>query len=291
MQGTSCQPLHVDGQKSATWEDVARMDVEGRLVFVLEDRVYCVNEDFLHPGGNEILAEHSGKDITDLFSGEYPLGHAHSSAAHHLLEKFYIGSLTANLPTSEDQEQQQQPFLIDESRPLLWQVGSLGTHYMDWVESPVPGQPRFFESNWAEAVTKTPWWVVPLLWLPVVAHQLLFKATSSGNYSNTSSHSPVSADDLLLSSTTIMLLVVLGIVIWQVNAMAPTRAVAGAVFGGIMLGYVAYDCMHYWMHSGLLHGPLKAAHMRHHYIDSSRAYGISSPLFDFILGTMGPMKK
>lgn len=325
------------------------MDVEGRLVFVVEDRVYCVNEDFLHPGGNEILAEHSGKDITDLFSGEYPLGHAHSSAAHHLLETFYIGSLTANLPTSEDQEQQQQPFLIDESRPLLWQVGSLGTHYMDWVESPVPGQPRFFESNWAEAVTKTPWWVVPLLWLPVVAHQLLFKATSSGNYSNTSSHSPVGADDLLLSSTTIMLLVVLGIVIWQgieyslhrflfhlhpttpmgiflhflvhgchhkypmdierlvfppipaswivavvycaVNVMAPTAAMAGAVFGGIMLGYVAYDCMHYWMHSGMLHGPLRAAHMRHHYIDSSRAYGISSPLFDFISGTMGPMKK
>lgn len=219
---------------------------------------------------------------------------------------------------------------------------------MEWVESPVPGQPRFFKSNWAEAVTKTPWWVVPLLWLPLVAHQIVFKATTSKvHYSSYSS--TTCTDDSLLSSMTIMLLVVLGIVLWQgieyslhrflfhlhpttptgiflhflvhgchhkypmdierlvfppipaswivavvysaVNAIAPTPAIAGAVFGGIMLGYVAYDCMHYWIHSGLLHGPLKAAHMRHHYIDSSRAYGISSPLFDFILGTMAPVEK
>ena len=61
---------------------------------------------------------------------------------------------------------------------------------------------------------------------------------------------------------------------------------AAAVFGGIMLGYVSYDCLHYWMHSGWVGGYLKAVHMRHHYFDPSTAYGISSPLFDCILGTM-----
>jgi dihydroceramide fatty acyl 2-hydroxylase len=217
---------------------------------------------------------------------------------------------------------------------------------MEWVESPVPGHPRFFKSNWAEAVTKTPWWVVPLLWLPLVAHQILFKASNistNSNYNSTNDTSDV------LSSTSVLLLVVLGIVLWQgieyslhrflfhlhpttpigiflhflvhgchhkypmdverlvfppipaswivaivysaVYAVAPTSATAAAVFGGIMLGYVAYDCMHYWMHSGSLNGPLKVAHMRHHYIDSTTAYGISSPLYDFILGTMAPLKR
>jgi len=54
MQGTLCQPLHVGGQKLATWEDVARLDVEGRLVFVVDNNVYCVDDQFLHPGGNEV---------------------------------------------------------------------------------------------------------------------------------------------------------------------------------------------------------------------------------------------
>jgi len=54
MKGTLCQSLHADGQKLATWEDVARLDVEGRLVFVVEDRVYCVDDQFLHPGGNDV---------------------------------------------------------------------------------------------------------------------------------------------------------------------------------------------------------------------------------------------
>lgn len=216
---------------------------------------------------------------------------------------------------------------------------------MDWVESPVPGHPRFFQNNWAEAVTKTPWWVVPLLWLPLVAHQIFYKATS---LASTSSSNTVIDSDSVLSCTGILALVLLGIVLWQgleyslhrflfhlhpttptgiflhflvhgchhkypmdverlvfppipaswivavvysaVHAVAPTPASAAAVFGGIMLGYVAYDCMHYWMHSGVLNGPLKAAHIRHHYIDSTRAYGISSPLFDWILGTMAVKK-
>ena len=57
------------------------------------------------------------------------------------------------------------------------------------------------------------------------------------------------------------------------------------MFSGMLLGYVAYDCMHYWEHSGLLGGALKANHMRHHYVDPDVNYGISSPLFDLLLGT------
>lgn len=62
--------------------------------------------------------------------------------------------------------------------------------------------------------------------------------------------------------------------------------IAMAVFGGILLGYTAYDLLHWGMHSGIISGPLKSAHMHHHFIDSDSGYGISAPLFDWLLGTL-----
>lgn len=63
------------------------------------------------------------------------------------------------------------------------------------------------------------------------------------------------------------------------------QAAAWAMFGGILLGYVTYDTMHYLMHSGQLGGPLRSAHMHHHYICDTEGYGISSPLFDWVFHT------
>ncbi|KAK9803235.1 hypothetical protein WJX73_008181 [Symbiochloris irregularis] len=57
----------------------------------------------------------------------------------------------------------------DISKPILAQVGQLGPAYEDWVHKPLPGAPRFFQSSILEAITKTPWWVVPTIWTPIVA--------------------------------------------------------------------------------------------------------------------------
>ena len=40
---------------------------------------------------------------------------------------------------------------------LPLQVGHLGAQYREWVQKPVSGQPRFFQSSSAEAISKTPW--------------------------------------------------------------------------------------------------------------------------------------
>ena len=58
------------------------------------------------------------------------------------------------------------------------------------------------------------------------------------------------------------------------------------VFGGVLLGYVAYDVSHYLMHSGRLGGRLKVAHMQHHYRDHSAGFGISSALYDALFRTL-----
>lgn len=58
---------------------------------------------------------------------------------------------------------------------------------------------------------------------------------------------------------------------------------------GMLLGYIAYDCIHYYIHHGSPRlGPLKnlrTAHMCHHYQEHDSGYGISSRLFDVVLGT------
>lgn len=61
------------------------------------------------------------------------------------------------------------------------------------------------------------------------------------------------------------------------------------IFAGFLLGYVAYDTIHYATHHWKSEGPvskyLKEYHLRHHYIDDHKAYGVSSPIWDWVFGT------
>jgi len=60
----------------------------------------------------------------------------------------------------------EEPFSLSE--PCVFRVGNLGADaYWEWVHRPVAGAPRFFRRGWAEACSKTAWWVVPCVWLPV----------------------------------------------------------------------------------------------------------------------------
>jgi dihydroceramide fatty acyl 2-hydroxylase len=67
------------------------------------------------------------------------------------------------------------------------------------------------------------------------------------------------------------------------------------LFAGLIMGYLAYDYMHYHQHH---HSPktaigkrLRAAHMRHHFQDHRYGYGVSSPLWDFVFRTMPRSRK
>lgn len=62
-------------------------------------------------------------------------------------------------------------------------------------------------------------------------------------------------------------------------------------FAGFIAGYLIYDTTHYLTHRGsprtALGRFLRRRHFRHHYADSSHDYGVSSPLWDVLLGTLG----
>jgi sterol desaturase/sphingolipid hydroxylase (fatty acid hydroxylase superfamily) len=66
---------------------------------------------------------------------------------------------------------------------------------------------------------------------------------------------------------------------------------APAISAGFGFGYVCYDSIHYATHHLAMKGRigqwLKQYHLRHHYKDDEAGYGVSSPLWDYIFGTVG----
>jgi sterol desaturase/sphingolipid hydroxylase (fatty acid hydroxylase superfamily) len=66
---------------------------------------------------------------------------------------------------------------------------------------------------------------------------------------------------------------------------------AQAAYAGFLFGYVCYDTIHYATHhfafkNNRLGQLLKRHHLRHHYQDEYTGYGVSSPLWDYVFGTM-----
>jgi sterol desaturase/sphingolipid hydroxylase (fatty acid hydroxylase superfamily) len=59
---------------------------------------------------------------------------------------------------------------------------------------------------------------------------------------------------------------------------------------GFLVGYLAYDMLHYHTHHHVprtrLGRRLRELHMRHHFQDDERGFGISAPYWDRVFGTM-----
>lgn len=63
------------------------------------------------------------------------------------------------------------------------------------------------------------------------------------------------------------------------------------VFGSFMIGYLAYDYIHYATHHFAMTSKvgrfLRSYHLKHHFSHEHSRYGVSSPLWDYIMGTSG----
>jgi sterol desaturase/sphingolipid hydroxylase (fatty acid hydroxylase superfamily) len=62
------------------------------------------------------------------------------------------------------------------------------------------------------------------------------------------------------------------------------------IFGGFVLGYILYEYVHYSTHcfpmNTTLGKILKQHHMRHHYFNYEKNFGVTSPLWDYIFRSM-----
>jgi sterol desaturase/sphingolipid hydroxylase (fatty acid hydroxylase superfamily) len=85
------------------------------------------------------------------------------------------------------------------------------------------------------------------------------------------------------ASIPLALLVVL--VMWELAGSVHAPAVAS----GFLAGYLIYDEMHYALHHHVpksrLGKRLRELHMRHHFQDDERGFGISAPYWDRVFGT------
>ncbi len=64
---------------------------------------------------------------------------------------------------------------------------------------------------------------------------------------------------------------------------------APGIGAGFFVGYLVYDMMHYYLHHFRPHGRLgrmlRERHMRHHFQDDTRGFGISAPYWDEVFKT------
>lgn len=60
-------------------------------------------------------------------------------------------------------------------------------------------------------------------------------------------------------------------------------------YAGFVLFYIFYDLTHYAIHHANFKNPIwlkiKQNHIRHHYLDSTKAYGVTTPFWDYVFGT------
>lgn len=73
------------------------------------------------------------------------------------------------------------------------------------------------------------------------------------------------------------------------------RAVGLAAFAGTVLGYVAYDEVHFVLHNRKARTAvgrwLRRYHLLHHHAPELARFGVSSPLWDLVFGTYGRVGK
>src|ERR1700687_368608 len=81
----------------------------------------------------------------------------------------------------------------------------------------------------------------------------------------------------------------LGAVVFGVIYLIFGAHYAPGLGAGFFVGYLVYDMMHYYLHhfrpQGRLGRMLRERHMRHHFQDETRGFGISAPYWDEVFGT------
>lgn len=126
------------------------------------DQKYDIHE-FLknHPGGLNYVRPYKDKDITKRMKDTQ-----HSKAAYYLLREYKNdGRDLTSTSDSSDLEN-----LVDWDKPMLSQVAALGSSYSEWVVLPVDRKLRLFENPILESLTITPWYVVPIVWIPIITY-------------------------------------------------------------------------------------------------------------------------
>ncbi len=82
-----------------------------------------------------------------------------------------------------------------------------------------------------------------------------------------------------------------GVAFWLIGGVE----IGFPMFAGFLLGYLMYDYTHYYLHHFVPKSDfgkrLREAHMRHHFQDHRYGFGVSSPIWDAVFGTLPRTKQ
>jgi len=135
-------------------------DSEESFIVKYQNELYDITN-FIpkHPGGINTLLGNNKKNIDKKFENV-----RHSSAAKYLLEGFKIRDKSINPKFDESMEH-----LIDWNSAMLPQISLLGDKYSEWVNKPVDRELKLFKNPFLEILTKTPWYLPLLFWIPAIS--------------------------------------------------------------------------------------------------------------------------
>lgn len=200
-----------------TSAEVESHNTEKSCYITLGRNVYDVT-DFLdaHPGGGDLILEYGGKDTTEILKDE--ISHEHSDAAYEILDEYHIGFVGEATPgktttvietvtetedgpiyantgmsraedlsvdTDYSQDFKTHKFL-DLNKPLLmqlWRSNFSKEFYLEQIHRPrhyKGGESAPLFGNFLEPLSKTSWYVVPIVWLPPVFYLISVGATGLG---------------------------------------------------------------------------------------------------------------
>jgi sterol desaturase/sphingolipid hydroxylase (fatty acid hydroxylase superfamily) len=87
----------------------------------------------------------------------------------------------------------------------------------------------------------------------------------------------------------------LALAVFALMYLTAGSAYAPSLGAGFFTGYLVYDLMHYYLHHFRPRGPLgrmlRERHMRHHFQDDTKGFGISAPYWDEVFRTSARAKR
>lgn len=167
-----------------------------------------------HPGGGDLILDYAGKDVKEILRDVG--SHQHSESAYEILQDNLVGFLvsdsdaksskmqngsssgpvyaTTGMSRAEDlsvdtdytQDYKTHKFL-DLNKPLLlqlWNSGFSKEFYLEQIHRPrhyKGGESAPLFGNFLEPLSKTAWYVVPIVWLPPISYGTYLGFAGLGN--------------------------------------------------------------------------------------------------------------
>ncbi|KAJ3155169.1 fatty acid alpha-hydroxylase [Geranomyces variabilis] len=197
---------------------VAQHNTAKSVWLIVRNKVYDVSQFmFDHPGGEELLLQYGGQDVTAVMQDE--LEHLHSDSAYDMLDEYCVGVLSpsddsddkklstsaslfsATISSASPSKQKngvpttsvangssnlavKRPF-IDYTKPMLMQMlrsDYSKAYYLEQVHIPrhAHGSAPLFGPWYLEMLSLTPWWVIPIVWIPLWSLSIYIAANRIG---------------------------------------------------------------------------------------------------------------